>query len=48
MWRIDKENYEEEERRVKERIDKVNRDNKLFLMMQIQEKNKKENKQMPL
>ena len=27
MWRTDKENYEEEERRVKERINKINRDN---------------------
>jgi len=27
MWKTDKENYEEEERRVKERINKINKDN---------------------
>lgn len=33
MWRTDKENYEEEERRVKERINKINRDNQQFLFL---------------
>ncbi len=42
MWRTDKENYEEEERRVKERINKINRDNQQFLFLQMNQKDKKE------
>lgn len=46
MWRTDKQNYEEEERRVKERINKINRDNQQFLFLQMNQKDKKETKLM--
>lgn len=46
MWRTDKENYEEEERRVKERINKINRDNQQFLFLQMNQKEKKETRLM--
>ena len=46
MWRTDKENYEEEERRVKERINKINRDNQQFLFLQMNKKEKKESRLM--
>lgn len=32
MWELDKRNYDEEERRLKERISKINRDNSNYLM----------------
>ena len=31
MWATDKENYEEEERRLKNRINRINRDNQDYL-----------------
>ena len=46
MWRTDKENYEEEERRVRERINKINRDNQQFLFLQMNQKDKKESRLM--
>ena len=46
MWRTDKENYEEEERRVRERINKINRDNQQFLFLQMNQKDKKETRLM--
>lgn len=46
MWKTDKENYEEEERRVKERINKINKDNQQFLFLQMNKKDKKETKLM--
>jgi len=32
MWNLDKENYEMEEKRLKERINKINQDNAAFLL----------------
>lgn len=32
MWQVDKQNYDEEEKRLKERINKINKDNSQFLM----------------
>jgi hypothetical protein len=44
MWHIDKENYELEEKRLKERINKINQDNAQFLLKQMAEKNRKNQK----
>jgi len=41
MWNMDKENYELEEKRLKERISRINHDNAQFLLRQMQEKEKK-------
>ena len=38
MWATDKENWEEEERRLKNRISKINRDNQDYLKRQMAEK----------
>lgn len=35
MWQTDKENWEEEEKRLKNRISKINRDNQSYLMKQM-------------
>jgi hypothetical protein len=32
MWSLDKQNYDEEEKRLKERINKINKDNSSYLM----------------
>mmetsp|Transcript_8595 Transcript_8595/g.14516 ORF Transcript_8595/g.14516 Transcript_8595/m.14516 type:complete len:86 (+) Transcript_8595:1387-1644(+) len=41
MWQVDKQNYEEEERRLKEKIGKINKDNAQFLMQQMNTKQSK-------
>jgi len=38
MWNIDKENYEEEEKRLRDRINRINHDNADYLMRQMAEK----------
>lgn len=35
MWELDKKNYEEEEKRLRERINKINKDNSEYLMNQM-------------
>ena len=40
MWELDKKNYEEEEKRLKERINKINKDNSSYLMNQMAAKNR--------
>ena len=40
MWELDKQNYEEEEKRLKERINKINKDNSSYLMNQMAAKNR--------
>ena len=42
MWQTDKENWEEEEKRLKNRIDKINRDNQEYLRRQMAEKDAQE------
>lgn len=42
MWATDKENWEEEERRLKSRINGINRDNQHYLMKQMAEKEAQE------
>jgi len=42
MWETDKQNYEEEERRLKNRIMKINLDNQNYLIKQMQDKDKNE------
>lgn len=39
MWHQDKQNYDEEERRLKERIRGINKDNASYLMQQVAAKN---------
>lgn len=39
MWDQDKKNYDEEERRLKERIKSINKDNASYLMQQVASKN---------
>ena len=46
MWKQDKVNYEEEERRLNEKIKKINRDNEGFLKSQMDEKKRKERGKM--
>ena len=46
MWKHDKVNYEEEERRLNEKIKKINRDNEGFLKRQMEEKMRKERGKM--
>lgn len=43
MWNLDKKNYEEEEKRLRDRINKINADNAQFLMRQMADKNKGQN-----
>lgn len=38
MWQLDKQNYDEEEKRLKERINKINKDNSEYLMKQMADK----------
>jgi len=40
MWELDKQNYDEEEKRLKERINKINKDNSSYLMNQMAHKNR--------
>ena len=40
MWCLDKQNYDEEEKRLKQRINKINKDNSSYLMSQMQAKSK--------
>jgi uncharacterized membrane protein YfhO len=40
MWELDKKNYEEEEKRLKERINKINKDNSQYLMNQMAAKHR--------
>ena len=39
MWDQDKKNYDEEERRLKDRIKMINKDNASYLMQQVAAKN---------
>ena len=41
MWDLDKKNYDEEERRLKQRIGKINSDNQSYLLNQMGNKNKR-------
>jgi hypothetical protein len=43
MWNLDKQNYEEEEKRLRNRINRINADNASFLMRQMADKNKGSN-----
>jgi hypothetical protein len=38
MWSLDKANYDEEEKRLRDRINQINKDNANFLMKQMEEK----------
>lgn len=40
MWSVDKKNFEEEEKRLKDRIDKINKDNANFLLRQMEQKHR--------
>jgi len=40
MWSLDKQNYDEEEKRLKSRINNINKDNATYLMGQMDAKNK--------
>lgn len=40
MWQLDKKNYEEEEKRLKDRINKINKDNSEYLMNQMAAKHR--------
>lgn len=42
MWQTDKENWEEEDKRLKTRISQINRDNQEYLRKQMAEKESKE------
>ena len=44
MWSLDKQNWDLEEKRLKDRINKINADNAAFLQKQMAEKNKKSTK----
>lgn len=44
MWSLDKDNYELEEKRLKERINKINHDNAQFLLKQMNDKKTKATK----
>lgn len=44
MWELDKQNYDEEEKRLKQRISKINQDNSAYLMQQMAEKNRQSGK----
>lgn len=46
MWHQDKQNYEEEERRLNDKIKKINKDNESFLRRQMEEKMRKERGKM--
>lgn len=40
MWNVDKRNFEEEEKRLKDRIDRINKDNANFLIKQMEQKHR--------
>ena len=42
MWQTDKSNWEEEDKRLKSRIQEINKDNKQYLMKQMADKDAKE------
>ena len=44
MWNLDKQNYDMEEKRLRERINKINHDNQQFLLKQMALKNQKSTK----
>ena len=44
MWAIDKQNYQLEEQRLKEKIDKIKMDNQAYLLKQMELKNQKSSK----
>ncbi len=46
MWGIDKKNYEEEEKRLRDRINRINHDNAQFLLRQMATKTKGVGKKM--
>ena len=46
MWHQDKVNYEEEERSLNEKINKINKDNENFLKQQMENKRMKERGKM--
>lgn len=41
MWDLDKRNYDDEEKRLREKINKINQDNAQYLLNQMAVKNKK-------
>jgi len=46
MWDLDKKNYEQEEKRLRDRINQINQDNAQFLLMQMADKTKGADKKM--
>lgn len=47
MWNLDKRNYDEEERRLKERIGRINSDNQSYLLNQMDNKKRTQTKMHP-
>ena len=47
MWQTDKRNWEEEEKRLKSRIDKINRENQEYLVKQMALKDRENRKMHP-
>ena len=47
MWSLDKRNYDDEERRLKERIGRINMDNQQYLVDQMGNKKKVQTKMHP-
>ncbi len=47
MWQTDKKNWEEEEKRLKSRIDKINRENQEYLVKQMALKDRGNRKMHP-
>ena len=47
MWKTDKQNWEEEEKRLKSRIDSINKENQQYLLDQISAKNQKDKNMHP-
>ena len=47
MWETDKKNWEEEEKRLKSRIDKINRENQEYLVKQMAIKDREAKKMHP-
>ena len=45
MWAMDKENWEEEEKRLKNRISSINRQNQDYLVKQMRDKDEHEKKE---
>lgn len=46
MWKQDHRNYTEEERRLNEKINKINKENADFLKRQMEDKNDKNRRKM--